>query len=76
VTVSFGLDSVQVRAQVRQDAKRAFDLAAFKAVATFCLEALVLVVFAVNARRAAQVGKPGPGARRVGGIIVGSKGDA
>ena len=76
VTVSFGLDSLQLRAQIRQDAKRAFDLAAIKAVATYGLEVFVLAVLAVNARRAVRASKPGLSARREGATIVGSKGEA
>ena len=52
--VMFALDAFQVRVQVRQDAKRAFDLAAGKAAVTFLLEAVVLAVLAVNMHRAAQ----------------------
>lgn len=52
--VMFTLDTFQVRVQVRQDAKRAFDLAAGKAAVTFLLEAVVLAALAVNMHRAAQ----------------------
>ncbi len=52
--VMFALDTFQVRVQVRQDAKRAFDLAAGKAAVTFLLEAVVLAVLTVNLHRAAQ----------------------
>ncbi len=58
--VMFVLDTFQVRVQVRQDAKRAFDLAAGKAVVTFLLEAVVLAVLTVNLHRAA---KSAPAAR-------------
>lgn len=49
--VVFALDAVQVRAQVRQEAKRAFDLATVKASITFVLEVLVLTVLGLNAFR-------------------------
>lgn len=52
--VVFALDTLQVRVQVRQDAKRAFDLAAAKAAVTFLLEGVVLAVLAVNVHRAAK----------------------
>jgi hypothetical protein len=51
--VVFALDTLQVRIQVRQEAKRSFDLAALKAAVTFLLELLVLAVLAVNLHRAA-----------------------
>lgn len=50
--VVFALDTLQVRVQVRQDAKRAFDLAAAKAAGTFLFEGIVLAVLAVNLHRA------------------------
>lgn len=74
--ISFGLDSLQVRAQLRQEAKRAFDLATIKAVATYLLEAFVLVVVARNALAAARIGRSRPRARRDGGTLVVPKGDA
>ena len=50
--VVFLLDTFQLRAQVRQDAKRAFDLAALKASVTLALEAGVFTVLALNGSRA------------------------
>lgn len=49
----FALDTLQVRLQVPQEAKRAFDLAALKAAGTLLLEVMVLAVLAVNTHRAA-----------------------
>lgn len=53
VLVVFVLDTLQVRVQIRQEAKRPFDLAALKAAVTYVLLLLVLAVLAVNAHRAA-----------------------
>lgn len=65
--VVFALDSLQVRVQVRQDAKRAFDLAAAKAAVTFVLEAIVLGVLAVQFHRAAGA---------IGNLRAGRRSDA
>jgi hypothetical protein len=62
--VVFALDTLQVRVQVRPDARPAFDLAALKAALTFLLEGVVLAVLTVNLHRAARAVKGTQHARR------------
>lgn len=77
VMVMFALDALQVRSQVPQDAKRAFDLATIKALLTFGLEILVLATLSVNAFRAARLVAARQAARkRDGGTLVVSQGDS
>ncbi len=60
ILVVFGLDALQLRAQVVMGARRAFDMASLKALLTYGFEAVVLTVLSVNAFRIARAG----GARR------------
>lgn len=64
ILVVFALDALQVRVQVRQDAKRAFDLAALKAAMTYLLEGVVLAVLTVNLHRADRLVTAARRARR------------
>lgn len=64
ILVVFALDALQVRVQVRQDEKRAFDLAALKAAMTYLLEGVVLAVLTVNFHRAARLVTAARSARR------------
>ncbi|MFN2317805.1 MAG: hypothetical protein ABR551_07705 [Gemmatimonadales bacterium] len=57
--VLFTLDALQVRIQVRQDAKRSYDLASMKAAMTLGSELVVLAVLALTTFRAAK-GTAGP----------------
>ncbi|HUG27447.1 MAG TPA: hypothetical protein VMK53_04050 [Gemmatimonadales bacterium] len=52
--VLFTLDALQVRIQVLEDVKRAYDLASMKAVLTLASELVVLAVLAVTTFRAAK----------------------
>jgi hypothetical protein len=76
ILVMFALDALQVRVQVRQDDKRAFDLAAAKAAVTFLLEGVVLAVLTVNLHRAAQAvtGRRHPPRAEASPLLVQSKG--
>lgn len=76
ITVSFALDALQVRGQIRQEAKPAFDLATLKAAATYALEAMVLLVLGLNARTAARHAAAQRGNRKQPGAIVVPKGSA
>lgn len=74
--VLFLLDALQVRAQVRQDAKRAFDLATIKALLTFGIEAIVLLTLALTTWRAARGMEKNRATRRAdAGTLVVSKAD-
>lgn len=77
VMVMFGLDALQVRAQIRQEAKRAFDLATIKALLTFGLEVVVLATMAMNSFRSARATSTRQGLRkRDSGTLVVPQGDA
>lgn len=52
--VLFALDAIQVRIQVREDAKRSYDLATMKAVLVLGSELVVLAVLAVTTFRASK----------------------
>jgi len=52
--VIFGLDALQVRSQITQSAKRAFDLATIKAALTYATEILVLLVLSLNTLKAGR----------------------
>ena len=54
--VVFGLDALQIRSQIRMDARRAFDLASLKAILTFGFETVVLAILSVSAFRIARAG--------------------
>ncbi len=56
ILVVFGLDALQLRAQIGMGARRAFDLASLKALLTYGFEAVVLAILSVNAFRIARAG--------------------
>lgn len=75
-TVLFVLDALQVRAQVRQEAKRSFDLASIKALATYGIEAVVLLTLTLATWRAAAGMHSTRAARRAdAGTLVVAKSD-
>jgi hypothetical protein len=71
----FALDALQVRSQIPQAAKRAFDLATIKAVLTYAIELVVLAVAAVTALRVVRALARSVPRRGDGGTLVVSQAD-
>lgn len=74
VIVIFALDALQVRAQIRQEAKRPFDLATVKALATYALESLVALTLAIQSFKLARSASAQKGARKAASPLVVPKG--
>jgi len=75
VLVVFALDALQVRAQIRQEAKRPFDLATVKALATYGMESLVALTVAIQSFKLARTATAGRRTRKSASPLVVSQGE-
>lgn len=73
--VVFGLDALQMRAQIRQEAKRPFDLASIKAMASYAMESVVALTLGIQALKLARTAAAGKRGRKAAAPLVVSKGE-